>query len=196
MDDCGLNHCMCMASTHSHSLGAKRSAQDHTGMQTSTEIHPRPQQSGAMPATARPSQSDRLLRLADVRFMTGLGKSSIYASIQAGRFPSPVNLTEYAVAWHESEVATWIAQRPKVDAPLSTAPAANKSHTATAAPASRTPKTAKASTQANAPAARKPSQRSTPAACATATRKAAALPISTAKAKPAKPSSRNTGGRP
>lgn len=153
-------------------------------MQTSTEIHPRPQQSDAMPTTARPSQSDRLLRLADVRFMTGLGKSSIYASIQAGRFPSPVNLAEYAVAWHESEVATWIAQRPKVDALASTVPAANKLPTP-AATASRMPKAAKAAIPANASDGRKPAKRPTPAACMTTSHKTAAAPISTVKAKPA-----------
>lgn len=57
---------------------------------------------------------DRLLRLADVRFMTGLGKSSIYAAIAEGTFPAAVNLTDYAVAWRESEIDAWIASRTKV----------------------------------------------------------------------------------
>ena len=56
---------------------------------------------------------DRLLRLADVRFMTGLGKSSIYAAIAEGTFPAAVNVTGYAVAWRESEVDAWIASRTK-----------------------------------------------------------------------------------
>ncbi len=57
---------------------------------------------------------DRLLRLADVRFMTGLGKSSIYAAIAEGTFPAAVNVTDYAVAWRESEIDAWIASRTKV----------------------------------------------------------------------------------
>lgn len=55
---------------------------------------------------------DRLLRLADVKHMTGLGRSSIYAAIQAKSFPAAVNLTAHAVAWRESDIDAWIAARP------------------------------------------------------------------------------------
>jgi prophage regulatory protein len=54
---------------------------------------------------------DRLLRLPDVLFLTGLGKSSIYACIKEGTFPGAVNLTDRAVAWRESEVNAWISTR-------------------------------------------------------------------------------------
>lgn len=72
------------------------------------------------------------MRLQDLRLMTGLGKSSIYAAIQAGKFPSPVNLTHHAVAWRESEVAHWIAQRPKASALATATPTAPALATATA----------------------------------------------------------------
>ena len=65
---------------------------------------------------------DRLLRLADVKHMTGLGRSSIYAGIQAKSFPAAVNLTAHAVAWRESEIDAWIAARPAAALPVETSP--------------------------------------------------------------------------
>jgi len=59
---------------------------------------------------------ERLLRLSDVRFLTGLGRSSIYAAIAEGTFPSAVNVTDYAVAWRESEIDAWIAGRTNIKA--------------------------------------------------------------------------------
>lgn len=61
---------------------------------------------------------DRLLRLADVKHMTGLGRSSIYAGIQAKSFPAAVNLTAHAVAWRESDIDAWIAARPPAALPI------------------------------------------------------------------------------
>lgn len=55
---------------------------------------------------------EKLLRLKDVRDMTGLGKSAIYDKIARGQFPAPVLISERAVAWHQSKVQHWIAQRP------------------------------------------------------------------------------------
>lgn len=73
---------------------------------------------------------DRLLRLADVKHMTGLGRSSIYAAIQAKSFPAAVNLTAHAVAWRESDIDAWIAARPAAvlpfEPPAPPAPAAAK----------------------------------------------------------------------
>lgn len=67
--------------------------------------------SQAQTATLDPQQ-DRLLRLADVRFISGLGKTSIYAAVRAKTFPQPVKVTDYAVAWRKSEVDAWLAGRP------------------------------------------------------------------------------------
>jgi prophage regulatory protein len=53
----------------------------------------------------------RLLRRPDVQFRIGLGRSTLYAMIQAGTFPVPVQLGARAVAWHESEIDAWIASR-------------------------------------------------------------------------------------
>jgi prophage regulatory protein len=55
--------------------------------------------------------SERLLRLPDVKKQTGLGRAAIYAGIADGTFPSPVNIGVRAVAWLESEIQAWIAER-------------------------------------------------------------------------------------
>ena len=57
------------------------------------------------------STPPRLLRLPEVRRLTGLATSSIYAEMQAGKFPRQVKLTERSVAWPENLVADWIAAR-------------------------------------------------------------------------------------
>lgn len=95
---------------------------------------------------------DRLLRLADVKHMTGLGRSSIYAGIQAKSFPAAVNLTAHAVAWRESDIDAWIAARPAAvlsfEPPAPTEPAAVK-----AAPTAKAPRR-RATTSTAAPRSR------------------------------------------
>jgi predicted DNA-binding transcriptional regulator AlpA len=51
------------------------------------------------------------LRLPEVKAITGLSKSSLYALIKEKRFPSPVRLGARAVAWVRSEVRQWAAER-------------------------------------------------------------------------------------
>lgn len=55
-----------------------------------------------------PSAGERLLRLRDVMDRTGLGSSTIYRYISAGRFPAPVKIGGYAARWRESDVEAWI----------------------------------------------------------------------------------------
>jgi len=52
-----------------------------------------------------------LLRLPEVRSMTGLSKSSLYALIREGSFPPPIRLGPRAVAWVKSEVRQWALDR-------------------------------------------------------------------------------------
>lgn len=52
---------------------------------------------------------DRLLRLRDVMFLTGLGKSTIYRMIASETFPSPVGIGGTTVRWRESDIKDWIA---------------------------------------------------------------------------------------
>ena len=55
----------------------------------------------------------RLIRLPEVQHRVGLGRSTIYRWMSEGKFPKPVQLGAYAVAWAEDEVDSWIARRLK-----------------------------------------------------------------------------------
>jgi prophage regulatory protein len=59
------------------------------------------------------------LRLPEVRAITGLSKTSLYALVRAKSFPAPVRLAPRAVAWVRSEVREWaeervLASRPRI----------------------------------------------------------------------------------
>jgi prophage regulatory protein len=58
-----------------------------------------------------PRTTFRFLRLPEVRRITGLSKSSIYARIAEGTFPAPVPLGGKAVGWIEAEVNQWVYDR-------------------------------------------------------------------------------------
>lgn len=64
----------------------------------------------ATAATAR-QQIDRMLRRKEVEQITGRSRSSIYDGIAAGTFPKPVKIGARAVAWPESVIRAWIAER-------------------------------------------------------------------------------------
>lgn len=51
----------------------------------------------------------RLIRLPEVRHRVGLGRSTIYRWMAEGKFPKPVHLGGFAVAWAENEIEAWIA---------------------------------------------------------------------------------------
>lgn len=56
-------------------------------------------------------QPIRLLRLAQVIDMTGLGKTKIYELQAEGSFPMRVQITAHTVGWVEHEVQAWLANR-------------------------------------------------------------------------------------
>jgi len=55
--------------------------------------------------------SQSILRLPAVRARTGRSRSSIYADIQAGRFPAPIKLGPRSVGWLETDVTRWLESR-------------------------------------------------------------------------------------
>ena len=57
---------------------------------------------------------NRLIRLSEVEYLTGLKKSEIYKRIKEGRFPLAVKLGARAVAWKSVEIEEWIESRPRV----------------------------------------------------------------------------------
>lgn len=54
-----------------------------------------------------------VLRRRQVEARTGLGRSSLYALIAGGQFPTPIRLSANAVGWLEHEIDGWIAERTK-----------------------------------------------------------------------------------
>jgi len=43
--------------------------------------------------------------------ITGFSRSLLYSEMDEGRFPRPVKIAARAVAWRESDIAAWQAQR-------------------------------------------------------------------------------------
>ena len=59
----------------------------------------------------RPRRATRLIRLKEVQHRVGLGRSTIYRWMAEGKFPKPVQLGGYSVAWAEDEIENWITER-------------------------------------------------------------------------------------
>jgi prophage regulatory protein len=59
----------------------------------------------------------RLLRLKEVIEIVGMKRSTIYEHIQASSFPRPINIGPRAVAWLNTDIQAWIAQRVMSDGP-------------------------------------------------------------------------------
>ena len=57
----------------------------------------------------------KILRLKEVKTMTGLSRSTIYSEIAKGKFPKQIQLTgARAVGWHESAIVQWIESRQRL----------------------------------------------------------------------------------
>ena len=55
--------------------------------------------------------AERLLRMVDVRKITGLSRATIYRYIRNETFPKQVTLGPRRVGWRESQVVEWISSR-------------------------------------------------------------------------------------
>ncbi|SFQ06756.1 transcriptional regulator, AlpA family [Nitratireductor indicus] len=53
----------------------------------------------------------KFLKMNEVVQRIGLNKASIYRLMAAGEFPRSVKISEIRVAWIESEVDAWMAER-------------------------------------------------------------------------------------
>ena len=58
--------------------------------------------------SARPNNTIRLIKLHEVRTITGKSRSSIYSDPD---FPKPVKIGARASAWVESEILKWVEAR-------------------------------------------------------------------------------------
>jgi len=55
---------------------------------------------------------ERYLRRPAVEAAIGLSRSTLYSMMERGEFPRPVRIGRRAVAWPESTVLAWLAERP------------------------------------------------------------------------------------
>ena len=56
--------------------------------------------------------SCKILRLREVKEITGLSRSTIYLEIAKGKFPKQIQLTgARSVGWHESSIIQWVESR-------------------------------------------------------------------------------------
>src|SRR5207253_6731831 len=69
------------------------------------------------PTTVR-ERPIRMLRLAQVIDMTGLGKTKTYELQAGGEFPMRVKITAHSVGWIEDEVQAWLADCVQVSTPV------------------------------------------------------------------------------
>jgi prophage regulatory protein len=60
------------------------------------------------------THAERLIRIGEVRQLTGISTATLYRKIAAKEFPRPVPLGASARAWPLSEVQGWIAARIKL----------------------------------------------------------------------------------
>lgn len=63
------------------------------------------------PGPTEQPKHKRILRLAQVREVTGLGRSCIYQLQAQKEFPQRIKIGVRAVGWIESEVQQWVAKR-------------------------------------------------------------------------------------
>lgn len=55
---------------------------------------------------------DRIIRIADVQVLVGVGRSTVYRWEAEGAFPRRRQVGPGVVGWLESEVLEWLASRP------------------------------------------------------------------------------------
>ena len=56
-------------------------------------------------------ESNRVIRLREVKNMTGLSKASIYVKMKSENFPKPIKISSRAVAWPEKEIFAWLREK-------------------------------------------------------------------------------------
>ncbi|ATF50731.1 AlpA family transcriptional regulator [Citrobacter werkmanii] len=78
-------------------------------MHTVSSVPPSPTGTYTMPVSA-PIQ-ERFLRLPEVIHQCGLSRSTLYDLIARNAFPAQVSLGGKNVAWLQSEITAWMAER-------------------------------------------------------------------------------------
>lgn len=66
---------------------------------------------GEIQSSPAPRRVTRLIRLKEVQYRVGLGRSTIYRWMAEGKFPKPIQLGGYTVAWAQEDIDAWICNR-------------------------------------------------------------------------------------
>lgn len=56
---------------------------------------------------------ERLIRIAEVKRLTGLSTTTLYRKIARREFPRPLKITNTARAWKLSEIMAWVDSRER-----------------------------------------------------------------------------------
>jgi prophage regulatory protein len=67
------------------------------------------------------SPKHRIMRLPEVKTITGLSRSTIYFRIAEGTFPKQISLGGRAVGWLENEIQEWLERQIQTQADKATA---------------------------------------------------------------------------
>jgi prophage regulatory protein len=62
----------------------------------------------------------RLIRLKEVMYITGLGRSSIYRFMSEDNFPQSISLGDRAIAWEENDINEWVLNKVEEKSAVST----------------------------------------------------------------------------
>lgn len=55
--------------------------------------------------------TQQILKLSEVKLITGLSGSSIYRGAASGTFPKPIKLGERSSGWLNTEISQWLNER-------------------------------------------------------------------------------------
>ena len=58
---------------------------------------------------------DKLLTCNEVEEILGLGRTTIYEMVGAGRMPAPLKIGKRAIRWDPVELREWLDARPRVE---------------------------------------------------------------------------------
>ena len=83
----------------------------HTPPHTAQTTHGTTPSNGDGYVTVTLAKPSKLLRLPSVLDLVALKKSAWYGLIRDGKAPRPVRLAARAVAWRETEISSWLAER-------------------------------------------------------------------------------------
>lgn len=61
-----------------------------------------------MPTETSTNHTDRIIREAELIYLVGLSRSTIYRSEKAGLFPKRRKLSRHSVGWVLSEIQSWM----------------------------------------------------------------------------------------